>query len=70
VGKKQVQKKVFTNLTQEPRGSMTPLESMTKAVFLTLGRSRSSHFKKLDLRPKAQGEAEDTKSPSATLIMK
>ena len=27
-------------------------QSVTKAVFLTLGRSRSSHFKKLGLRPK------------------
>ena len=27
-------------------------QSMTEAVFLTLGRSRSSHFKKLGLRPK------------------
>ena len=31
---------------------MTFGQSMTEAVFLTLGRSQSSHFKKLGLRPK------------------
>ena len=36
-------------------------QSMTEAVFLTLGQSRSSHFKKLGLRLKAKAEAEGTK---------
>jgi hypothetical protein len=34
---------------------------MTEAVFLTLGRSRSSLFKKLGIQPKAYAEAEGTK---------
>ena len=42
---------------------------MTEAVFLTLGRSRSSLLKKIGLRPKAKAEAEGTKFPPAALIV-
>ena len=46
------------------------VQSMTEAVFSTLGPSQSSHLKKLGLWPKAEAEAKGTKYPSAALIVK
>ena len=44
-----------------PGNFVTHNQSMTEAVFLTLGRSRNSYFKKLGLRPRAEAEAEGMK---------
>ena len=40
------------NFIMKTQRFVHPKQSMTEATFLTLGRSRSSHFKKLGIRPK------------------
>ena len=50
-------------------------QSMTEAIFLTLGRSRSSRFKKLGLRPNAEAEGMNyvnfaLGTPSEAIIVK
>ena len=41
-------------------------QSMTEAVFLTLGQSQNSHFEKLGLRLKAYAEVEGTRNSFST----
>ena len=44
---------VIASINMLGMNSNAKVQSMTEAIFLTLGQSQSSHFQKLGLRPKA-----------------